>query len=293
VAVCLGVAVILFFRGTERNPPQILWTMINVNDLDGQGDANLLEFRGGKNFLIDAGQDGRVLVPFLAKKGVRHLDKVIISHAHKDHYGGIRALLASGMRIDEVVMALPPREECNAERPWGCDYEDVKSLFQVLRSAGVSVANPASGKELFEAHGRSLEILYAFDGEHSPFGHTDINGTSLVIRLTVGPTSVLFTGDLNGPIGTYLVGEQVNLHADILKVPHHGTEATVPTAFLDRVHPQVALVPSPKILWLSERSRRIREYLQDHRIKTYVNGIDGTVTVAIGEKGYSISTTAH
>jgi len=40
------------------------------------------------------------------------------------------------------------------------------------------------------------------------------------------------------------------------------------------VNPKAVLVPSPKTLWLSPRSKRIRDYFAAQKIPTYVSGIN-------------------
>ena len=58
----------------------------------------------------------------------------------------------------------------------------------------------------------------------------------------------------------YITRQNANvpLKADILKAPHHGTEVLAENEFFETVRPSVMVVPSPKALWLSERSRRVR-----------------------------------
>ena len=117
-------------------------------------------------------------------------------------------------------------------------------------------------------------------------GKTDINGMSLILLLTHSGVRALFTGDLNDPIGAYLAKLGHNgvnsLKADILKVPHHGADPLASNDFFDSVGPRVALVPAPSGLWLSDRCKRAREYFESKKIRTYVNGIHGHVTVMIG-----------
>ncbi|MBU4357605.1 MAG: hypothetical protein KKD99_13775 [Proteobacteria bacterium] len=126
-----------------------------------------------------------------------------------------------------------------------------------------------------------MKVLYAFDGDHTPVGETDINDMSAVMMLTCGKTKVLFTGDLNAPIGRYIVKNRdtIPIQADILKAPHHGTEGTVDNDFFKAVNPAVIVVPAPAVLWLSDRSKRIRELTHDKRC--LVNGSDGDITVRI------------
>ena len=79
-------------------------TFLNV----GQGDAILVQTPQGRTMLIDAGgspsysnssfDPGRqMVVPALARRGIRKLDLVVNSHPHEDHLGGIPAVLDNVM----------------------------------------------------------------------------------------------------------------------------------------------------------------------------------------------------
>ena len=69
---------------------------------------------------------------------------------------------------------------------------------------------------------------------------SDPNNSSLVLRLTVGPTSVLLTGDVEPEAQRDLLARGVDVRADVLKVPHHGSDHQDP-AFLAAVGARVAL----------------------------------------------------
>ena len=115
-------------------------------------------------------------------------------------------------------------------------------------------------------NGATIKILYAFEGVHTPVGKTGINDLSLIMMLEQFGHKILFTGDLNKPIGEYLAQNALEIKAEVLKVPHHGTEGTAPNSFLKAVDPKYALVPAPKELWCSKRSLRIRNWFQKENI---------------------------
>lgn len=76
--------------------------------------------------------------------------------------------------------------------------------------------------------------------------HT-INGHSIVLRLRFGNVRMLFAGDLNNATEAQLTADhaagKVDLSAEILKVPHHGSHEFEP-AFLKAVSPMVSVVSS-------------------------------------------------
>ena len=81
-----------------------------------------------------------------------------------------------------------------------------------------------------------------------------------------------------------------NFKADILKFPHHGAEGFAVNEFLDKVNAKVTIVPAPEFLYISERSKRTRNYVKDNNMTAYVNGIDGHISVVSREGGFSIHT---
>lgn len=291
VALSLGMLLVAARRqAVSADPPSVEWTMVNVCTTSLQADAHLLRVPDGRFLLVDAGDNEGRLVGYLRRRGVKRLERVLISHLHKDHYAGLTAIAEAGIGIGEVDLNYPDRSVCDAEIPWGCDYPHIESTIGRLRERGIPVHEVRPGEVVHDKDGVRLEVLYAFNGLNSPVGRTDVNDTSAVLALVYGKTRALFTGDLNAALGGYLAEHAADVRADVLKVPHHGTEGVAPNAFFDRVGAKVALVPSPRQLWLSERSTRVREHLAATGTRAYVSGIDGSVTVMIRADGYSIST---
>jgi competence protein ComEC len=273
------------------NHPSMKWTMINVNHTEQQGDAHLIQFKGGKKILIDAGflrPAEEKLIPFLKKEGVTDIDVVFVTHSHKDHYEGLKAILNNGIRISEVYFKIPDKELCDSEKGWGCDYQDVLNYHELLKEYGVPVKEAVTGMKFDFGNGGMLSILYAYDGVDTPIGRSDINDTSLIIRLEQDGYKILFAGDLNYKLGSYLADTAKDIAADILKVPHHGTDGCAPNKFFEKVSPKLAMIPSPTKLWCSQRSTRIKNWFDSYEIPTYVSGFSGDVAVTIQDERIKI-----
>jgi competence protein ComEC len=265
--------------------------MVNVNHTALQGDAHLIQFKGGRTILIDAGyiQPAKEkLVPFLKKEGVTVIDIVFISHPHRDHYEGLKPIIDNGIHISEVYFNLPDKEICDAEIPWGCDYQSVLASHALLKEHNIPVKRASAGMKFDFGNGSRLSILYAFDGVDNPVGRLDVNDLSLIMLLEQDGYKILFTGDLNEKLGSYLADTAKDLDVDILKVPHHGTETCAPDSFFEKVSPQIALVPAPATLWCSQRSARIKNWFDSNKIPTYVSGFSGNTTVSVKEKKIKI-----
>ncbi|MGH7924460.1 MAG: ComEC/Rec2 family competence protein, partial [Candidatus Binatus sp.] len=68
------------------------------------------------------------------------------------------------------------------------------------------------------------------------------NNSSMVLRLDFGTTSILFTGDIESAGERAMLARDGDLHATILKVPHHGSATSSTPAFIAAVHPGAAVI---------------------------------------------------
>jgi competence protein ComEC len=293
IIVTIIIISLIFSCSVFTKHNDVEWTMVNENYSGQQADAHVIQIKNGKTILIDAGHQntaGNSLVPFLRKRSINELDLVFISHPHNDHYGGLNILLNNGIKIKEIYFNIPEKSICDKEIPWGCDYNDILALHDKLKNKGIIVKIATAGQKFNLGNNTWIEILYAFDGINTPVGKTDINDLSLIMMLHHNQYKFLFTGDLNKKLGRYLAGLPSQLSANIIKVPHHGTENVAPNSFFKKINPQYALVPAPKHLWLSERSKRIRNFFSNNKIPVYVNGISGDIQVTINGNTLSVNT---
>lgn len=294
VVFLLVLSFIIFDRcdGTADNSPQstaqvslfdssasLNWTMINV----GPGDAHLIQIKGGKTILIDTGLISKArkkIIPYLRAIPIDNIDYVFISHAHSDHYEGLSALISSNISIGAVYFNIPSDERCKAE-PWGCNPQDIANIVKLLEGADVPLNKAEAGTTFALDDDSNLDILYAFNLNNSPVGYIDLNDESLIMLLRHKKHRLLFTGDLNSRIGTFLTERGDNLQADVIKLPHHGTAGISPNSFFDKVNPQYAMVPSASGLWCSYRSLQCRNWLKEKNIPAYVSGFHGDVNLSV------------
>lgn len=249
----LLVVVLLAARAAvdaRRPPPDWEAVLCDV----GQGDAVLLRTAPERAVLVDAGPDPRALERCLDRSGVRHLDLVVLSHAHADHTGGLPALAGRGA-VPEVWYSTaapgPPRQ-----------------LAETL--PGVPARRPAPG-ETRSMGSLRLTVLAPEPSARSRWGapsSSDENNASLVLRAELsgedGATvSWLLAGDLEEDRARALArtaGPLVDV--DVLKLSHHGAR-NGGTEIIDAASPRLAVVsvgrdndyghPHPSILAHVER----------------------------------------
>jgi competence protein ComEC len=71
--------------------------------------------------------------------------------------------------------------------------------------------------------------------------NTAENNRSLVLKLTYGGISFLFTGDVEQEAESFLLQNGHDLRATVLKVPHHGSRTSSSEPFVRAVNPRVAV----------------------------------------------------
>ncbi|MFI9813586.1 DNA internalization-related competence protein ComEC/Rec2 [Saccharothrix variisporea] len=226
-AVVVGLAVVLAPVGVfAPRWPVSGWAVVACDV--GQGDAVVLATaERGRAVLVDTGPDPVPVLACLRRLGVRQVSLVVLSHLHADHIGGLAAVLAE--RGVGAVAVGPSREP-----EWA--WEEVR---EQARAAGVRVVELGVGQRL-SWPGLELDVL---GPRVVPRGdeNTAVNDASLVLRASTPAGRVLLTGDVELAGQAGLLDAPVDLRADVLKVPHHGSRYSSP-AFLAAVRPKVALV---------------------------------------------------
>ena len=191
----------------------------------GQGDAILIQ-EGPHAVLVDAGPSGP-LDEALHRNGVFHLDAIILSHLHNDHYGG-GADLPGEVACERILVAEgsaehAPQELAEAARRLGALPFDEISLYDTVRfgSFRLTVVAPAGPVDGLENEDSMFLVLEYDDGVRS--------------------MSALLTGD----------GEHAELASamaccnlgctDILKVGHHGSEGSILSPQAEVLSPRYAV----------------------------------------------------
>jgi competence protein ComEC len=218
----------------------------------GQGDAIVVRSPNGRVIVVDAGNGGlgrgsdgeRVVGPYLWSLGVRRVDRLVLSHAHPDHFGGA-AFLVRAFAIGEVWEGPAPLQD-----------RGYAELDRMLRAAAVRRRTVTAGlRETWDDV--ALEVLGPQRPARAPWRTR--NDDSLVLRLQFGGVSLLLPGDVEGAGEAALPPRR----ADVLKVAHHGSRTGTTAGFLATSAPRLALVsagrrnpfghPHPEVL---ERCRR-------------------------------------
>jgi competence protein ComEC len=245
--IALGCVALMTAEPLLQRPRS--FTELHMLDV-GQGDALALRTRRGRWVVVDAGRSwssgdaGRsVLVPYIAHRGGRVV-LFALSHPHADHVGGVASLFSAlhpALFLDPgYVGTTPPYLAALAE----------------ARADGIPWRRVHPGDSLVVD-----EVVITALAPDSAWAASlnDANLASAVLLVRIGGVRMLLTGDAEAPEEDWLLSHEADaLHADVLKVAHHGSSTSTSDAFLAAVRPRLALVsvgannsyghPDPEVL---------------------------------------------
>ncbi|MGH3761358.1 ComEC/Rec2 family competence protein, partial [Actinophytocola sp.] len=200
--------------------PPAGWAMVACDV--GQGDALVLATADeGRAVVVDTGPEPGPLAGCLERLDVSRVPLVVLSHLHADHVGGLDAVLAD--RAVGAVGVGPAREP-------GWAWKEVR---RTAAEAGVPIVQLEAGRRL-DWPGLSMEVLAPEGREVMPAAGadgTEINNASVVMRATTAAGRILLSGDVELAAQAHLLNARVDLSADVVKVPHHGSRYTTPELF--------------------------------------------------------------
>ncbi|MGX7262809.1 DNA internalization-related competence protein ComEC/Rec2 [Enterococcus crotali] len=207
----------------------------------GQGDSMFIQTPfHQENILIDTG--GKVefgkekwairskqatnadysVIPYLKSKGVKYLDKVLISHGDIDHCGD---LLAIDKKIPIRSLYFPVGTENKAA---------FRHMLNQLKSKGTKCYPIVGQAEV--SHSIFMKIL----APDSP--GTGENKDSMVVYAKTANKSFLFTGDLEREGEKRLIEQYPGLKVDVLKAGHHGSKTSSDSLFIQKIDPENAVI---------------------------------------------------
>ena len=202
------------------------------------GDATLVTFPNGELMLVDcmAYSAGDYLVRQLQSMGVETIDYLVITHNHSDHFGGATALFNS-IKVKQVYMTADE----------GCDIANGDNVTRL--------------KNATQAQGTPITVLW--EGDKLNIGGVDITcynppkdydfcsadgyvetrtNSSLCLRFVYNQSSFLLAGDTySGGENRLVTAYGDALQSDIVKMNHHGYEASNTLSWVRAVKPLLAI----------------------------------------------------
>ena len=203
---------------------------VTVHYIDvGQGDSVFID-TPNRDVLIDSGPAlaGSTVLDYLGSLNITRIHLMVATHAHADHIGGLVAVLNSTMNVDEILInnqtytSKTYTNFMNLTQSHTITVAQRGQTFILTETANLTVFNPVQPLEFTSAN--------------------DANDNSVVVKLQVGNTSFLFTGDVEADAEQSMLDAGLDLQSDILKVGHHGSRYSTTQPFLDSVAPSYAII---------------------------------------------------
>ncbi len=232
-------------------PGQATITWLEV----GQGNAAVIQTRS-EVVVIDTGpawgKDSHAaaftLIPFLKQQGIAHIDRLIITHADRDHRGGVNALEAAfsvgDVWVGEPIDAFPQQRFCQAGITWEADAVDFAFLWP-----------PQAGKH-------------------------EGNNASCVLRVRVDGHTVVFTGDIDKTVERRLA-RWYQAPVDIIEAPHHGSDTSTGRVLLNAWRPRHVVVSAGYRNPYGMPHRSVLRRVRCHGARLHDLGLSGALEVRL------------
>lgn len=237
----------------QRNTADLLIYSIDVEG----GQSTLLVSPSGGSLLVDTGwpgnegRDAERIQQAMKDAGIASLDKVLITHFHTDHVGGVPELMKR-IKVGEFLDHGINREDSDITR---------KDYAAYIAAIGKTPRRTLHPRDVIDIPGLKTVVVTG-DGEHvstvpgikpapnpscssEPKWQLDQseNPRSIGILVRFGLFSFLDLGDLTKPKELALVCPRNPLgEVSLFLVSHHGLDQSNSKSLVDAIHPRAAIM---------------------------------------------------
>ncbi|MBR4120916.1 MAG: MBL fold metallo-hydrolase [Spirochaetales bacterium] len=260
---------------------------VKNSDASSWGDSTYIEFPDGRNMIIDFGGSGAgaEIAGYLKAEGITYIDYAVFSHCHSDHVNGFTDFLNAGIGFGHAMT----NDYIPTNYAWMAARFSANGMDTTVLNAGYSF-------DIGEVH---FTVLSPFpeDLDYANLGRTnaadsgtgsnrDINDSSIVLKMTYGDFSALFTGDIYTDqeariLDAYRDNPEI-LDVDVMKLMHHGKDTSGSSEWIAATSPKLAVAEG----LFSVSASKCMEYLDAGASDIYFTWMNGNVYVTSDGNGF-------
>ena len=226
----------------------------------GQGEAILIALPE-KTMLIDAGPTGSApkIAQVLQELGRNKLDYLVATHPDEDHIGGMADVISN----TQIGTIYAPNKTNNTAT--------YRKFLTAIQNNNLQITLAEAGTIIDQTDSYKLEILWPKKDANFP----ETNDYSIIIKLTVGNKTFLFTGD--APTNAILNSNPG--HIDVLKLSHHGSRTGTTEVLIHKLSPTYAVLSYAVDNSYGHPMQSVLNALHKHSVEVWGTGANGTITI--------------
>ena len=246
-------------------------TNVTIKFIDvGQGEAILIALPE-KTMLIDAGPTGSApkIAQVLQELGRNEIDYLVATHPDEDHIGGMADVISS----TQIGTIYAPNKTNNTAT--------YRKFLTAIQNNNLQITLAEAGTIIDQTDDYKLEILWPKKDANFP----ETNDYSIIIKLTVGNKTFLFTGD--APTNAILNSNPG--HIDVLKLSHHGSRTGTTEVLIHKLSPTYAVLSYAVDNSYGHPMQSVLNALHKHSVEVWGTGANGTITITCDGTNIDIS----
>ena len=236
----------------------------------GQGEAILIALPE-KTVLIDAGPTGSApkIAQVLQELGRNKIDYLVATHPDEDHIGGMADVISN----TQIGTIYAPNKTNNTAT--------YRKFLTAIQNNNLQITLAEAGTIIDQTDSYKLEILWPKKDANFP----ETNDYSIIIKLTVGNKTFLFTGD--APTNAILNSNPG--HIDVLKLSHHGSRTGTTEVLIHKLSPTYAVLSYAVDNPYGHPMQSVLNALRKHSVEVWGTGANGTITITCDGTNIDIS----
>ena len=236
----------------------------------GQGEAILIALPE-KTMLIDAGPTGSApkIAQVLQELGRNKIDYLVATHPDEDHIGGMADVISN----TQIGTIYAPNKTNNTAT--------YRKFLTAIQNNNLQITLAEAGTIIDQTDSYKLEILWPKKDANFP----ETNDYSIIIKLTVGNKTFLFTGD--APTNAILNSNPG--HIDVLKLSHHGSRTGTTEVLIHKLSPTYAVLSYAVDNPYGHPMQSVLNALRKHSVEVWGTGANGTITITCDGTNIDIS----